>query len=168
MLNNTVTCTSGVPNLVVQPKKKTKSKILPHQAETTKQQQQQQTLETKNLALFFYKQTWPNNPLYIPPPSPEPTLPSDINSELFNFQFLTLEFELASSSRRFHTASLFDWFSPSLDSASLNFFMHSSKRFGSWSEKSLRTLRVRLRTAWFQWDRAFRSSAGKMIGRITL
>jgi hypothetical protein len=34
MLDNTVTCTSGVPNLVLQPKIKTKSKI-PHQAETT-------------------------------------------------------------------------------------------------------------------------------------
>jgi hypothetical protein len=32
----------------------------------------------------------------------------------------------------------------------------------------LRTFSVRLRTAWFQWLRAFLSSAGKIMGSITL
>jgi hypothetical protein len=87
MLDNTVTCTSGVPNLVLQPKIKTKSKI-PHQAETTKQQQQQQqTLETKNLPLFLQANLTEHSALslYILPPVPEPTLPRDINSNFLTF-----------------------------------------------------------------------------------
>lgn len=169
MLNNIVTCTSGVSNFVVQPEKKQKAKspIKP------KQQSSNNNIKTRDEeephSLFLQTNLTEQPSLYILPSHSQTYSTKWYQfSTFFNFQFLTLEFELASSSRRLHRTSRFDWVSPSLDSASLNFFMHSSKRFGSWSEKSLRTLRVRLRTAWFQWDRAFRSSAGKMIGRMTL
>lgn len=167
MLNNIVTCTSGVSNLVVQPEKNIKQNP-PSSRNNKAATTTANTRDEEPHSLFLQTNLTKQPSLYTAVPFPKLLYQEIPILNFFNFQFLILEFELASSSRRLHRTSRFDWVSPSLDSASLNFFMHSSKRFGSWSEKSLRTLRVRLRTAWFQWDRAFRSRAGKMIGRITL
>lgn len=75
--------------------------------------------------------------------------------------------EAAMSSRRFHVRSRFALNSASLASSSWNFFEHSSNSSGSWSEKILRTFRVKLWTAWFQWFLVFRSNVGNIIGSIT-
>jgi len=74
----------------------------------------------------------------------------------------------AISSSLFHVVSCFDLTSFSLAFSSSYFRIHSVNRPESWSEKSFRTFRVRLWTAWFQCPLVFLSSAGKMIGNITL
>lgn len=77
-------------------------------------------------------------------------------------------FLAAISSRSFHVASRFFFISSSRFSSSWNWSKHSSKSSGSESEKILRTFRVKLCTAWFQWLLEFFSNAGMTIGRITL
>lgn len=81
---------------------------------------------------------------------------------------LLAAFLAAISSRSFHVASRFFLVSSSRFSSSWNWSKHSSKSSGSESEKILRTLRVKLCTAWFQWLLEFFSNAGMTIGRITL
>lgn len=81
---------------------------------------------------------------------------------------LVAAFLVAISSKRFHAASRLALILSFFDSFSSNWVKHSSNSSGSRSQKILRTFMVKLWTAWFQWFLAFFSSAGKIIGSMTL